>query len=50
MVELTVFWARNLTVHRLSQPSEETVDVRVSSVVNRDIGMTILCETKLLKC
>lgn len=49
MVELTVCWTRNLTVHRLSQPSEETVDVGVSSVVNGNIGMTILCEIKIVK-
>jgi hypothetical protein len=34
-------------VHRLSQTGEEAVDVRVSYVVDSDVGMAVLCEAKV---
>lgn len=37
------------TVHRLTQPREETIDVRVSGVVDKNVGMTILCQAKGLE-
>jgi hypothetical protein len=39
----------NLTVHRISYPSEEAVDVRVFCVMDCDVGMAILCENKRLR-
>jgi hypothetical protein len=36
-------------VHRFSQTGEEAVDVGVSSIVDSDIGMAVLCEAKMLE-
>jgi hypothetical protein len=36
----------NLTVHRISDTSKETVGMGVAGVVDNDIGMAVLCKTK----